>query len=491
MTPSRREFLVAGVGAAAAGSLGCNRSLEVQFPAFVGDGELDSPFRSPNSGAINLVSHFLNRLSYGPRPEDYGRVLEMGMDPEERVQAYVEEQLNPDGIGDNQARRALRRFETLDDPVGELFEYKQKFLLEEMTRATLLSAVMSRRQLFEVMVGFWTDHFNIDPSKGDCKWLKAADDRQVIREHALGKFPDLLRASALSPAMLWYLDGRVNRTDSGEDSPNENYARELLELHTLGVHGGYSQKDVMEVARCLSGWNVREKGQFWKGEVEFHPEWHDDGEKIVLGEKIPRGLGEKDLDRVLDIVSLHPSTADYIAWKLCRRFIDETPPESAVSNVSHTFVQSKGDVRSTLRTLFSTQEFRNARGTKFKRPFRFIVSALRATRAQTNAPKELIEYLVRMGHGPFQYPTPDGYPEESSPWMGTLLWRWNFAVALIENHIQGTKVDSSRLVKGFGGDEKLMAHLLGRTPTQGEVESYHDSGSGVALALASPGFQRC
>src|SRR3989442_372228 len=178
----------------------------------------------------------------------------------------------------------------------------------EMTRATILRAVWSERQLYEVMVHFWTDHFNIDCSKADCRWLKAADDRDVIRRHALGRFPDLLRASALSPAMLWYLDGRANRKQQDNDKPNENYARELLELHTLGIHGGYTQRDVMEVARCLSGWSVRSVKQLRKGSVEFHPGLHDDGAKLVLGRAIPAGLGQQDLDRVLEIVALHPAT---------------------------------------------------------------------------------------------------------------------------------------------------------------------------------------
>src|SRR5262249_37442309 len=154
----------------------------------------------------------------------------------------------------------------------------------------------------------WSDHFNIDSSKGDCRWLKVADDRDVIQRHALGSFPGLLRASALSPAMLWYLDGRVNRRAAPGDRPNENYARELLELHTLGVHGGYTRQDVMEVARALSGWTVRSRHEvvFGLGKVEFRPELHDDGEKHVLGRVLPAGQGARDLDQVIDAAALHP-----------------------------------------------------------------------------------------------------------------------------------------------------------------------------------------
>jgi uncharacterized protein (DUF1800 family) len=283
----------------------------------------------------------------------------------------------------------------------------------------------------------------------------------------------------------------VNRSHDPSEKPNENYARELMELHTLGIHGGYTQSDVMEVARCLTGWTVRSKEFLQKGRVEFRNDLHDDGAKVVLGQNIPAGLGAADIDRVLDIVVFHPSTARYLATKLCRRFINEDAPATAIDTVARAFEQSRGDIRETLRALFGTAEFRGTRGTKFKRPFHFVASALRSTDANTNVSPAVIEFLMRMGHAPFHYPTPDGYPEEASPWMGTLLWRWNFAVALGSNQIKGTSVDLSALKKAFGGELALMAHFLGRVPTQGEREAYHESGAGLALLLGSPGFQRC
>src|SRR5882672_11421620 len=282
---------------------------------------------------------------------------------------YLEQQLNPDQIDDERGEVAARRFETLQEPLGELFEYQPELLHSELMRAALARAVYSERQLYEVMVQFWSDHFNIDPSKGDCKWLKVADDRDVIRKHALGKFPEMLRASALSPAMLWYLDGRVNRRSQPTDKPNENYARELLELHTLGVHGGYTQRDVMEVARCLTGWTVRSTDKkFQIGKVEFNPALHDFGAKEVLGQPMaaaPDGLsveareqrGREELDRVLEIVARHQSTAQHIGAKLCRHFIADEPPATAVSAVAAAFVRSSGDIRTTLRALFATEEF--------------------------------------------------------------------------------------------------------------------------------------
>jgi uncharacterized protein (DUF1800 family) len=521
MHVSRRKFLQAGgTGATLVAGAGCgrwNNPVEVFSNATALN---PGPFQPPSTDAIDSISHVLNRLSFGARPGEYERVRKLGATPAEAAQAYIEEQLQPEKIDDSAAEKIVRRFGALEQPAAEMFEYKEKFLLSQMVRSTVLRAAYSERQLYEVMVQFWTDHFNIDPGKGDCRWLKAWDDRAVIRKYALGdcgfrepvtilqriqdfwagdsgaarpsfKFPDMLRASALSPAMLWYLDGKANRKASPSEKPNENYARELLELHTLGVHGGYTQKDVMEVARCLTGWTVRGKKQFSKGEVEFHKHLHDDGAKEVLDQHIPAGLGAKDLDRVLEIVALHPSTGQHIATKLCRRFIADEPSSATIATVAEEFVSSGGDSRATLRKLFSTEEFLTSRGNKFKRPFHFVVSALRATRASTDAERQLTSYLERMGHVPFHYPTPDGYPEEPEPWLGTMLWRWNFSVNLSENKIKGTRVDLKSLRTQAGGDDGLMAHLLGRRATDEERAAYHDSGTGPALCLASPAFQRC
>jgi len=505
MSFSRRQFLKVGGGSAALlATVGCDqlpRELRALYPGSPSIG----PFQPPAAADIDAVTHILNRAAFGSRPGDYERVRKLGATPEEAAMAFVEQQLSPEHIDDEDAAYAVRRFETLSVPPGELFEYQESLLHDELMRGALLRAVMSERQLYEVMVQFWSDHFNIDPSKGDCKWLKVTDDREVIRKHALGRFSDMLRASALSPAMLWYLDGRVNRRENMADKPNENYARELLELHTLGVHGGYTQQDVMEVARCLTGWTVRSKDQppyFQIGKVEFHPAQHDAGDKMVLGHRISglpadaspaerERFGRLELERVLEIVTRHPATARHIGTKLCQRFIADEPPAPAVEKVAARFTETGGDIRATLQVLFETEEFRGQRGNKFKRPFNYIVSTLRATGARTDAGLQIVDYLRRMGHAPFNYPTPDGYPEPAAPWMGTLLWRWNFALALSENSIKGTRIDFEALRRNAGGDEGLMSHLLGRRPVAEEVQTYHESGAGLALMLASPAFQRC
>ncbi len=521
MNFSRRKFLALGASALAGIGSGCEPAKQARTDARRWFGlptamPMEGSQVAPAGAEIDEVSHLLARLSFGPRAGEYARVSAMG------TPAFLDEQLAPERIDDWQCERLIRHeFDELGEPesrffprkanladplqkmfpglrtggarVGDLYEFKEKVLLSDLTRATILRAVLSKRQLFEVMVNFWSDHFNIDPSKAECKWLKPADDRDVIRAHALGNFREMVRASALSPAMLWYLDGRVNQRKNADDKPNENYARELMELHTLGVHGGYSQQDVMEVARCLTGWTVRDQKKFFKGRVEFHPGLHDDGTKRLLGQDIPAGGGARDLDRLLDIVALHPSTANYIAWKLCRRFIADEPPAAAVEATARAFSESKGDIRTTLRALFATTEFRapEYRSAKFKRPLHFVVSALRAANAETNASPALVDYLLRLGHAPFRYPTPDGYPEEATHWQSTLLWRWNFAAALAENGIKGTHVNFNELRSKIGGDETLIATFLGRKPSADERAAYHASGSGLALLISAPAFQRC
>ena len=521
MNVTRRQFIVTGAGAIVVAGSGCGRVQEDVTDVRRWLGKPTAPplgktLTPPGGAEIDAVSHVLNRLTFGVRPGEHARVTAMG------VEAFIEEQLAPQKLEDWICERVIRHeFDTLADPEGTLFprrgdagdplqqifpamkdrgarvshlyEFKDKVLLEELTRATVLRAVLSERQLYEVMVQFWSDHFNIDPSKAEAKWLKTADDRDVIRAHALGNFCEMLRASAVSPAMLWYLDGRANRRVKAEDKPNENYARELLELHTLGVHGGYTQQDVMEVARCLTGWSVRDRKKFFRGRVEFRKFEHDDGAKRVLGMEIAAGGGVRDLDRVLEIVVAHPATAKHVAEKLCRRFIADEPPAAAVAATAAAFAHSRGDIRATLRALFATGEFRApvVRGGKFKRPFHFVVSALRATNAQTDAAKPVVDYLVRMGHAPFRYTTPDGYPEAASHWQSSLLWRWNFASALASNGIKGTSVEMEKLRERLGGDEGLMATVLGRRASDDERAAYRESGAGLALLLASPAFQHC
>jgi uncharacterized protein (DUF1800 family) len=497
---TRREFLITGASAVVL-SAAIFKSVQGwldEARQYAGQGlerPLRGPLTPPPHAQLDPVAHALNRWTFGPRPGDYARVAALG------TGAFLEEQLAPEKIDDGLCDRALARFsECWWEPLGEAYEEDAEYLPPVLRRVAILRAVYSQRQLFEVMCEFWSDHFNIDPGKGDCRYNKIADDRDVIRAHALGNFREMVRASALSPAMLWYLDGRANVKRTPEEKPNENYARELMELHTLGVHGGYTQHDVMEVARCLTGWTIlAKKDDGYSGhvlspmkdraKVVFRQEAHDSGAKQVLGQDIPAGLGEADLDRVVAIVTSHPSTARFIATKLCVRFIADEPPAAAVDAVARTFADTHGDIKSTLRTLFATPDFHASAGTKFKRPFHFIVSALRATNAQTDADRGLLSYLEKMGHVPFRYPTPDGYPARAQHWHSTLLWRWKFAVALANNHVKGTHIERKELRAALGGDAGLAATLLNRQPTADESEALTQSGDGLALLLAAPAFQ--
>jgi len=487
MSTTRRRFLqAASASGAVAGIAGFSALSKVLEPLLTGPGDGLAPFGPPTGDEISQEIHILNRLTFGPRPGDMEEILKLGTRP------WIVRQLHPEDIDDTWTEARTRHFEALHVwPLGELLEYSAKELLDQMTRDKILRAAHSKRQLQEVMVDFWTDHFNIDPSKGDSKWLKPADDREVIRKHSLGKFRELTAASAKSPSMLWYLDGRLNRRATESEKPNENYARELLELHTLGVNGGYTQQDVMEIARCLTGWTVRarDESRFAVGKVAFKKHLHDDGEKTVLGEKIPAGLGAGDLDLVLDIVCGHPSTARYLAEKLCRRFISDEAPEVSITSTAKAFSNSGGDIRKTLAALFSSQEFLDSRGTKVKRPFHFVISTLRATAARTDAGPALQDYLVRMGHAPFQYPTPDGYPDEAQPWMATLLWRWKFALDFANRSLKGTSFDEKKLVRSAGGKTATAAHFLGRKATAQEISALSASGNPAALLIACPAFQ--
>jgi hypothetical protein len=487
MKSSRRHFLTTS----ALGLTACDRLVPLVNRELFDEGIPPKLPPPPAGTEIDPDFHLLSRAAFGPWPGDVWRVKKMGRE------AWLEEQLHPQHIRDTACDLRAERFESLYFAAGDAYEWRKPVLRDEITRHTLLRAVYSRRQLFEVMVEFWTDHLNIDLEKGDCIHLKPSDDRDVIRRHALGNFYDLIRASALSPAMLVYLDGRSNKVRrNSADKPNENYARELMELHTLGVRGGYTQWDVLEAARCLSGWTF-DRSRFWalnQGESFFRPDWHDNGEKQVLGQVLPAGGGPKDLDRLVDIVCGHPSTAKHIATKLCRRFISMEPPTGAVDKVAAEFTRTHGDIRCMLRVLFSTDEFSESRGRLLKRPFKFMVSALRALAADAHADKNLLEPLQRMGHGLFQHPTPDGYPDEELPWMGTLMWRWNFAIALAAGKQNGVRINLHDLRRQLRFKPSgWFPHLVGRAPTQAEEKSLksQDETGLVGLILASPAFQRC
>jgi uncharacterized protein (DUF1800 family) len=395
----------------------------------------------------------------------------------------------------------------------------------ELQASRILRAVYSERQLQEVMVDFWTNHFNVFAGKGADRWLLVSYDRDTIRPNALGKFSDLLQATAQSPAMLFYLDnfqsvspnaqlgggngqrgplaqllmgGRANNRNNstilnGGPSPrmtnnpqqqrpqqqarrgiNENYARELMELHTLGVEGGYTQKDVQEVARCFTGWTIlapRGAGAATQatmngpradmlrenaGRFFFNPRAHDDGEKTFLGHKIPAGGGMKDGLMVLDILARNSATAKFVATKLVRHFVSDNPPAGLVDRVAAAFTRSDGDIRETLRAIFFSPEFNSpeAYRAKVKRPFELAISAIRTLGAETTGGPQLHQWIARMGEPLYGFQTPNGYSDTAESWVNTggLLERLNFGLTLASNRIPGTRVDLKHFLGTSEGD---------------------------------------
>jgi uncharacterized protein (DUF1800 family) len=496
---TRRDCLrQGGLAAAALPAAGCvpltRRLSQPEPPERWAESDRDS--RNGEPAVEAALRRVVKRTSFGARPGDVKRIREIGID------AYLEEQLHPERLEESPAVAwRLWHLDTLQVDTDFRFEFPKEQVQAELQQAAVIRAVYSQHQLQEVMVDFWSDHFNVSQLKGDSAFFKTADDDAVIRRHALGKFRDLLAASAKSPAMLHYLDN-VRNTRS---ALNENYGRELMELHTLGVHGGYTQRDVQEVARCFTGWSIQDERTWWHGEFVYRPEQHDDGARRVLGIDLRAGLGQKHGERVLEILANHPSTARFIAHKLCRRFVaDEgSIPGALVERLTQTFQRTDGDIRQVLGVLFRSDEFRYGTSRKLKRPFDFVVSALRAVNADTDG-RGILSHLRRMGQAPFQWAMPNGYPDRTEAWLPSLLGRWNFATSLASGQISGTTVDLEELVRATGAHRPheqasaLQTAILGQVEprlnaclTTNFLNAPHSDGlaQAAALLLASPEFQ--
>ena len=370
----------------------------------------------------------LSRFGFGVTPELYAEVRNIG------PYAWLEQQLDYENIDDSALEARLAPYaEVIDENsfvVGKRYRGMRGQVLRQFFGAWLLRSLYSRRQLYERMVHFWSDHFSVYMAK-DIVWLlKIDDDRDVIRTHALGRFREILGADAHSPAMLLYLD----QIESNHTAPNENYARELMELHTLGVNGGYTEQDVKEVARALTGWSINGRREADRSGFRFRPRLHDDGEKIVLGQVIPAGGGVEDGEMVLDILAQHPSTAQFIATKLARRFVSDFPPQELIDQIAAAYTETDGDIRAMLRVIINSDHFWNA-PPKFRRPYEYIVSGLRALgydydRTPDQFVRLVIPVLEALGHQPFMWPAPNGYPDVGAYWQSNLLLRWNAALAI-------------------------------------------------------------
>ncbi len=295
---------------------------------------------------------------------------------------------------DPKMREKIARGEMTRQEMQERYPMEKRpfRIAAELQAAKVIRAVMSERQLEEIMVDFWFNHFNVFAGKGDVRWYVSAYERDAIRPHALGTFPDLVRATARHPAMLFYLDNWLSaRPDfivpagpnRGRNAGlNENYARELMELHTLGVDGGYTQRDVTEVARAFTGWTI-DRPQI-NGRFVFRPLMHDGGEKVVVGHRIPAGGGQGHGERVIEILTRHPSTARFVATKLVRRFVSDTPPPALIARVAATYTGTGGNIPAMLRVIFESREFsgEDAYRAKIKKPFEFVASAVRPALAR-------------------------------------------------------------------------------------------------------------
>jgi uncharacterized protein (DUF1800 family) len=332
----------------------------------------------------------------------------------------------------------------------ELTAGPAQVVANDLMEAKLLRAIYSNRQLEELLTDFWFNHFNVFLNKGADHYLVTAYERDVIRPHVLGKFRDLLEATAKSPAMLFYLD---NWQSVAANAPvaraarrglNENYGRELMELHTLGVDGGYTQKDVTEVARCFTGWTIA-RPQLGGGFV-FNRRLHDDGEKVVLGVKIPAGGGIEDGEKVLDILSRRPATAHFISLELAERFVADNPPEPLVDRMAKTFLKTDGDLRAVMKAMLDSKEFwsRGAYEAKIKSPLEFVAGAVRAVNGDVDYAFALSNQVAQIGEPLYRKLEPTGYPDASGEWLNTagLLARMNFAVQLANNRLPGVKVES-------------------------------------------------
>ena len=386
--------------------------------------------RRASAKVAPALRHLVSRTTYGYSQADLATADALG------AEGWLDAQINGNGLDDSQLEAALSSaLVSLQWPYADILANERRENSDpdkvnvaiELIVATMVRQLLSPFQLRELMVEFWSNHFNVYLLDGPVSFLKTVDDRENVRPHALGRFRDLLIANAQSPAMLYYLDNYSNTVDG----PNENYARELLELHTLGVDGGYTEFDVKEVARCFTGWTIDPRADDL---FAFNPLVHDDGPKDVLGVHIPAGQGMDDGLQVLDILASHPATARYVSTKLARRFVSDSPSTSLIDALAATFEASDGDIKAMLQTLFSSDEFAASAGSKFKRPAEMLISAVKATSSQ---PQDdylvvLVGFLETLEQLPFFASPPTGYDDVETAWLATsaLLNRWNFTSAL-------------------------------------------------------------
>ncbi len=519
----------------------------------------------------------LNRLTFGPQPGDVERVGKMGlkkwidqqlhpekmgenpeleeklgtletlaMTPEEAIERYPPPFLikqYADGTaplpGDAEERTLveglIRRYRESKDQKEEARQAAklvavtpeerrktmrstapQQAVTYDLWEGKLYRAIYSDRQLAEVLDDFWFNHFNVFVDKGVDRYLIGQYEREAIRPHLLGKFRDLLEATAKSPAMLFYLDnwqsvgtysaaGERARLNGKTRGLNENYGRELLELHTLGVNGGYAQRDVIDVARCFSGWTIRAPRM--GGGFFYNDRMHDKNAKTVLGHRIKAGGGMNDGEEVLEILARQPATARHISYEMAQRFVADEPPPALVERMAKTFLDKDGDLREVMKTMLEAPEFwsEGAYLAKMKTPFEMAVSAVRALDADVSDAFALSNRVAGLGEPLYRKAEPTGYSNAGADWTNSaaLLARMNFALALARGKVPGIGVDTTRLAVDDNDPDKMAEALMLRAPgaqTRAAIEKALADQTAAApaerrqylagLVLGSPDFQK-
>jgi len=475
----------------------------------------------PSPEQLATAAHVLNRFAFGPRPGEVEAVARMG------PRQWLDRQLEPERIGDGAARRALEPHRLALRSPHELQQWYRRQVEDPDVRpghvrreiqghgqmAIIARHVASERQLEEVLVDFWTNHLNVNGRKGPVRFMVVDYVDNAIRPHVLGRYEDMLRASARHPAMLVYLDNAQSIAPGSqrrrpERGLNENYARELLELHTLGVDGGYTQTDVVEAARVLTGWGVtnirREPAGF-----RFRERFHDRGAKTVMGRRFPAGGGEDEGVELLSFLAHHPSTARFLARKLLTRFVADEPPEDCIEPVAQRYLESGTDLRETMRAVIECPALWEPenRGQKLKTPLELVVSAIRALGGELTGEDGPARAAAALRQPVLMEPVPTGYPEVAEDWRspGAMVDRVQFLGSLLTGRVQGVDIDLEDVVPEVDNPDAVAeavttALLAGRASaeTRETIRAAAEEARAperirpvaVGLALASPEFQR-
>jgi hypothetical protein len=466
---------------------------------------------APKGGSrVISVRRVVDRLTFGYTQAEAALLAQLGQD------GYIEHHLRPSQIAEDPALDAFlaANYPTLTQSAKDIAATSSDGA-NQLTRARLMRAVFSRRQLFERVVEMWTDHFNIDLDADSQNVFKPVDDRDVVRANALGTFASLLSASAHSPSMLLYLNNDQNKVGK----PNENYAREIMELHTLGVDGGYTQADVQQVAKCFTGWGIDTTSTSpTYYQFKFTSTSHDTSQKVVLGNIIPARTGNSGLQDgvdVLNILTNHPSTRSFIAKKMLRTFVSDAPTAQQIADVAEVYRTTNGDLTAMMRAVLK-EAVKYPYSLKLKRPTHLLASMLRALGAIITSPNNLQTPLTEAGNLPFRWDTPDGYPDVAAAWTGLMLPRWNFGARLMSTANSnngdwwntttqlGIRVDEAALLSGattaqtiadrlnqavYAGSlpqadvDRIKSYLGTTTPTQ------QTKREAIGLAVSLPTFQ--